>query len=298
MMNKKNPTSFLKRIDTKELFVDMIFFIIGALIYAASVNIFTSPNQIAPGGFTGIATLVNHLYDLPIGTVMFALNIPLFIVAYKFFGKDFIAKTIVATILLSSVIDIMSNIYPVYAGDKLMAAIFGGVCSGGGIALILYRGATSGGTDILAKLLRIKWPHISMGTVIMLADICVVAMAGLIYGSLESSLYAFITTFVASKTIDYVLYGRGYGKMLLIFTDNPKDVSTAITEEMGRGVSILDATGAYTGKNKAMLVCAVRTNEVAKISKLIKKYDTNPFIIVTEAGEIFGQGFKPLHKPE
>lgn len=296
-MSNKNNT-FFKNLNPKEMIVDFIFFIIGSLIYAASVNIFTSPNQIAPGGFTGIATLINHLYSLPIGSVMFALNIPLFIIAYRVFGKDFIAKTIIATVLLSVVIDIMANIYPVYAGDKLMAAIFGGVCSGGGIALILYRGATSGGTDILAKLLRIKWPHISMGTVIMFADICVVTMAGLIYGSLESALYAFITTFVASRTIDYVLYGRGYGKMLLIFTDNPHEVSTAITEEMGRGVSILDATGAYTGKHKAMLVCAVRTNEIAKISKLIKKNDPNPFIIITEAGEIFGQGFKPLHKPE
>lgn len=288
----------MRKFDFKELIFDAILFIAGSLLFAASVNIFTSPNNIAPGGFTGIATLANHLYGLPIGTVMFALNIPLFLIAYKCFGKDFITKTIIATILTSLMIDVMAGIYPVYSGDRLMAAIFGGVCSGGGIALILYRGGTTGGTDVLAKLLRIKWPHISMGTVIMMADIIVVTLAGFIYGSLESALYAFITTFIASKTIDYVLYGRGYGKMLLIFTDNPHDVSTAITEEMGRGVSILDATGAYTGKHKAMLVCAVRTNEVAKISKLIKKYDTNPFIIVTEAGEIFGQGFKPLHKPE
>lgn len=292
---KKNPFG---KVNPKELFIDMLFFIAGSLFFAASVNIFTSPNEIAPGGFTGIATLANHLYSFPIGTMIFVLNIPLFIIAYKFFGKDFITKTIIATILSSLFIDIMANVYPEYAGDRLMAAIFGGVCSGGGIALILYRGGTTGGTEILAKLLRIKWPHISMGTVILIVDIMVVSLAGLVYGSLESALYAFITTFISSKTIDYVLYGRGYGKMLLIFTDNPHDVSTAITAEMGRGVSILDATGAYTGKHKAMLVCAVRTNEVAKISKLIKQYDTNPFIIVTEAGEIFGQGFKPLHKPE
>lgn len=285
-----------KRFDAKETLLDLLFFLAGSFLFAASVNMFTSPNQIAPGGFTGISTLVNHLTDLPIGAVMFVLNIPLFVLAFRMFGKDFILKTFIATFLVSAVIDILANVYPVYQGDRLMAAIFGGVCSGGGIALILFRGATSGGTDILAKLLRIKWPHVSMGTVIMVSDLIVVAVSGIVYKNLESSLYAFITTFIASRTIDYVLYGRGYGKMLIIFTDNPKDVSGAITEQMGRGVTILDATGAYTGNKKYMLVCAVRTNEIAKVSKLIKKHDENPFIIVTEAGEIFGEGFKPFKR--
>ncbi len=280
----------------KESGIDLIFFILGSFIYAAAVNVFTSPNHIAPGGFTGIATLINHLTGIPIGAFMFTLNIPLFIISYKQFGKDFIAKTFVATLMFSVAIDLSAKFMTPYSGDKLIAAIFGGVCNGGGIALILYRGATSGGTDLVAKLLRIKWPHISMGTVIMCADILVVTVSGIVYGNFESALYSFIATFIASRSIDYVLYGRGYGKMLLIFTDNPEDISKAITEEMGRGVSILDATGAYTGNKKSMLVCAVRANEIAKISKIIRTYDSNPFIIVTEAGEIFGQGFKPFKK--
>ncbi len=280
----------------RESGIDLIFFILGSFVYAAAVNMFTSPNHIAPGGFTGIATLINHLTGIPIGAFMFALNVPLFIISYKQFGKDFIAKTFVATLLLAVVIDLSAKFMTPYSGDKLVAAIFGGVCNGGGIALVLYRGGTTGGTDLVAKLLRIKWPHMSMGTVIMCADLLVVTVSGIVYGNFESALYSFIATFIASRSIDYVLYGRGYGKMLLIFTDNPEDISKAITEEMGRGVSILDATGAYTGNKKSMLVCAVRANEIAKISKIIRTYDTNPFIIVTEAGEIFGQGFKPFKK--
>lgn len=282
----------------KEICFDGLFFIIGSFIYAAAVNMFTAPNHIAPGGFTGASTLINYLTGLPIGLGMFLLNVPLFIISYKMFGKDFIIKTLVATLLLSVVIDITANFYPVYTGDKLLAALFGGVCSGGGIALILFRGATSGGTDILAKLLRIKWPHISMGTVIMIFDLMIVLVSGLVYGTLESVLYAFTTTFTASRTIDYVLYGRGYGKVLTIFTDNPNDVSSAITSEMGRGVTILDAKGAYTGEKKSMLICAVRTNEIAKITKIIKQHDSEPFIIVSEASEVFGQGFKPLRKKD
>ena len=280
----------------KELLGDFIFFTLGAVIYAASVNIFTSPNQIAPGGFTGIAILANYLYSLPIGAITFVLNIPLFIISYMLFGKNFILKTFVATLYLSFVIDFTTDFFPIYSGDRLLASLFGGVCSGGGIALILYRGATSGGTDLLAKLLRTKWPHVSMGTVILVADIVVVLISGIVYANMESMLYALIVIFVSSRAIDYVLYGRGYGKMLLIFTDNPNDVSQAITSQMGRGVTIFDGTGAYTGNKKYMLVCAVRTNEIAKISKLIKQCDENPFIIVTEAGEIFGEGFKPLQK--
>ncbi|MDD6807673.1 MAG: YitT family protein [Oscillospiraceae bacterium] len=282
----------------KEICFDGLFFIIGSFIYAAAVNMFTAPNHIAPGGFTGASTLINYLTGLPIGLGMFLLNVPLFIISYKMFGKDFIIKTLVATLLLSVVIDITANFYPIYTGDKLLAALFGGVCSGGGIALILFRGATSGGTDILAKLLRIKWPHISMGTVIMIFDLMIVLVSGLVYGTLESVLYAFATTFTASRTIDYVLYGRGYGKVLTIFTDNPNDVSSAITSEMGRGVTILDAKGAYTGEKKSMLICAVRTNEIAKITKIIKQHDSEPFIIVSEASEVFGQGFKPLRKKD
>ena len=280
----------------KDTSLDFLFFLIGSIIYAAGVNMFTSPNHIAPGGFTGISTLINHITGIPIGAFMFALNVPLLIIAYKQFGKDFIAKTFVATLMVAVVIDILAKFMTPYSGDKLVAAIFGGVCNGGGIALILYRGGTSGGTDLVAKLLRIKWPHMSMGTVIMCADLLVVTVSGFVYGNFESALYSFITTFISSRSIDYILYGRGYGKMLLIFTNNPEDISRAITEQLGRGVSILDATGAYTGTKKSMLVCAVRANEIAKISKIIRSYDKNPFIIVTEAGEIFGQGFKPFKK--
>ena len=281
-------------------FFDFLFFLLGSLLFAISVNMFTSPNMIAPGGYTGIATLLNYLWHIPIGAAMLVMNIPLFIISYKVFGKDFITKTAIATFMVTLTIDILATPLAQYAysGDRLMAAIFGGVCSGGGIALILYRGATSGGTDIMAKLLRLKWPQTSMGTIIMLMNIVVVAAAGLVYGNLESALYAFIATFISSKTIDYVLYGHGYGKLLLIFTDKTEGVSRAITERMGRGVSILDATGAYTGKKKSMLVVAVRVNEVNKLSKLVNEFDKNPFIVVAEASEIFGQGFKPLHKPE
>lgn len=283
-----------KRARLIEGIVDTIFFILGSFLHAIAVNTFTAPNRIAPGGFTGLSTMINYLTGLPIGATVFALNIPLFIISYKVFGKNFIVKTFVATLLMSIGIDLAAPFLPTYESDRLLATLFGGMLSGVGLSVILYRGATTGGTDILAKLLRIKWAHISMGTVILFADIIVVALSALAYRDVESALYAFVTIFVSSKTIDYVLYGRGYGKMLLIFTDNPDVISKAITSELGRGVSILDATGGYTGDQKSMLVCAVRTNEISKISKLIREYDKNPFIIVTEAGEIFGEGFKPL----
>lgn len=278
----------------KEILIDILFCGIGGMLFSLSVNMFTSPNQIAPGGFTGIATLLNYLFELPIGTMIFILNIPLFALAYKFFGRDFIFKTLIVTLYVSLIIDLTERFIPTYAGDRLLAALFGGVLSGGGLALVFLRGATTGGTDILAKLLRIKWPYISMGSVILFADLAVVIASGFVYRNIESVLYAIIVLFVSSRSIDYMLYGRGYGKVLTIFTTNGEEMAKTITDEMRRGVSIAPAKGGYTGENRSMLICAVRISEVPKLSKIIKKNDPDAFVIITEAGEIFGRGFKPI----
>ncbi|NCC87213.1 MAG: YitT family protein [Clostridia bacterium] len=280
----------------KSNFIDVIFDIlicgIGCCLFATSINAFTVPNHIAPGGFTGIATITNYLFGFPIGLVLFILNIPIMIVAWKILGLKFIIKTMLVTTALSILIDVFATFMPVYNNDRLLASLFGGVLAGVGMALIFIRGATSGGTDILAKLLRLKWPHISMGQIILITDMLVVIISSIIYRSIESALYAFIVIFVSSKVIDYVLYGTGHGKMLLVFSNHAKEISETITSELHRGVSIVDAKGGYTGEQKYMLICAVRSNEVAKLTKIVKYYDEHPFILVSEVNEILGQGFK------
>ncbi|MEG2050853.1 MAG: YitT family protein [Oscillospiraceae bacterium] len=283
---------FSKRSPAIDVLLDILICGIGCCSFALSVNAFTAPNQIAPGGFTGIGTILNYMFQVPIGVVIFLLNIPILIIAWKILGRKFIIKTIFVTAAMSILIDVFATFVPTYEGDKILASLFGGVLEGIGLSLIFIRGATSGGTDVLAKLIRLKWPHISMGQIILIGDIFVVAASSLVYKSLESALYAIIVIFVCTRVIDFVLYGTGHGKMLLVFTNNAQEISQAITSEVQRGVSIIDIKGGYTGQHKQMLLCAVRSNEVSRITKIVKHFDEQPFILVSEVGEILGQGFK------
>ena len=283
----------LKKISVKELLLDILICSAGAFIYAIGVNCFVSSNEISSGGATGLAILANYLWDFPIGTAMFVINIPLFIISFIVFGKSFIIKTLFSTFMTSLFIDTGALFMPAYEGDKILAALFGGVFMGIGLGVIFTRGSTSGGTDIMGRLLKKALPHLSMGRLVMICDLFVVLLAGVVYKNIESILYATIVFFVSSKSIDLVLYGSDSGKMMMIISDNAEEIAKAITSETPRGVSILPVQGAYTGKAKHMLLSVVRPHEVAKMRKIVKRFDEKPFIIISDASEILGLGFKP-----
>ncbi len=273
--------------------IDYVVMFVGAVIYAASVNTFTSPNDIAPGGLTGIATMLNHLFSLPIGIMILVLNIPLFIWGAVENGKKFLTKTIIATVFVSVIIDVMAPFSYKYEGDTLLAALFGGLLSGIGLAIIFFRGGTTGGTDIIARNIHKHFPHVSMGTVILAADAVIFVAAAIVYQSIESALYAVITIFVSTKVIDTVIYGVAHdnGKLMFIITDKYEELSQAIIEQVGRGVTQLDAHGAYNNDNKKVLMCAVRPSQVHKTKVLVNSVDENAFIVVTTANAISGNGF-------
>lgn len=273
--------------------VDYIVMFIGALLYATSVNTFTSPNNIAPGGLTGISTMLHYLFSLPIGVMILVLNIPLFIWGAVENGRYFLTKTVVATVFVSLIIDVMEPFSYKYDGDSLLAAIFGGLLSGLGLAFIFFRGGTTGGTDIIARNLHKHHPHISMGTIILSCDAVIIISAAIVYHSLESALYAVITIFVSTKVIDTVIYGVAHdnGKLMFIVTDKHEQLSKEIMEKVNRGVTLLDAQGAYSNENKKVLLCAVRPSQVHKIKAYVNSVDENAFIIVTTANAISGKGF-------
>lgn len=282
----------IKHEKAKEIILDILICSAGAFIYALGVNCFVSPNNLSSGGATGLALLANHLWNIPVGAGMFAVNIPLFIIAVIVFGKNFIVKTLFSTAMTSLFIDLGAKFMPGYEGDKILAALFGGAIMGIGLGVIFTRGSTSGGTDIMGRLLKKLLPHMSLGRLVMLCDLCVVLLAGLVYRNIESILYATIVFFVSGKSIDLVLYGSDSGKMMMIITTKAEEISKAITAETPRGVSILPVQGAYTGEEKNMLLSVVRANEVAKIRKIVRRYDPQPFIIISDASEILGLGFK------
>ena len=268
-----------------------IIWIIGCSLYAIGVNSFSIPNSIAQSGITGLAVIFNHLFEFPVGTVNLILNIPLIILMWLFLGKKLVARTLWVTVLLSTALDVFAMFMPPYEGDKILASLFCGLLQGAGLGMIMITGATSGGTDIVGRLVHKKWPHITVGTIVMISDALVVAAGMLVFKSVESGLYAIIMIFVSTKVIDAMIYGTGNGKMLMIVTEKADEVSKAIVHSSPRGVSIVPAIGAYTGKNKNILISVARKHEISGILKTVRAIDDKTFIIVSEANEILGEGF-------
>lgn len=290
-MTKSVKVLKMNKTKALELLRNNGIWILGCSLYAIGVNSFTIPNNIAQSGITGLAVVLNYLFEMPVGTVNLIMNIPLLILMWVFLGKKLVARTLWVTVLLSTALDVFSLFMPEYTGDKILASLFCGLLQGAGLGLIMITGATSGGTDIVGRLIHKKWPHITVGTIVMIADALVVGMGMLVFRSIESGLYAIIMIFVSTKVIDALIYGTGNGKMLMIVTEKADEVSQAIVHSSPRGVSILPAKGAYTGNNKNILLCVARKHEVSGILKTVKSVDDKTFIIVSEANEILGEGF-------
>lgn len=289
-IHKANTFNFNR---IKSTAFDYLVIAIGSVIYAFSVVTFTSPNNIAPGGMTGIATMLNYLFSFPIGTFIFLLNIPLFVWGAIENGKTFLTKSVIGTAFISVAIDALTPILPPYQGDTFLAALFGGILYGVGLGFIFYRGGSTGGTDIIALNIHKRMPHVSTGTIILVTDMVTLAMAFFVYKSIENVLYAVVAIFVSIRVIDTISYGtsRGNGKLMFIITNNYAKVSDSILKNIERGVTLLDGEGAYSGERKRVIMCAVRPQQVFKITSNVKEVDPNAFIIVTTAGTIRGRGF-------
>jgi uncharacterized membrane-anchored protein YitT (DUF2179 family) len=281
-LNKKSALQLIK---------NNIMWVIGCSLYSIGVCCFAVPNSIAQSGFTGIAVIVNHLFLLPVGIVNLALNIPMLILMWIFLGRQLVARTLWVTVILSTALDVFGAIMPTYTGDKLLASLFCGILEGAGLGLITITGATSGGTDIVARLIHKKWKFITIGKVVLVADALVIISNMIVFRSIESGLYAIITIFASTRLIDSMVYGTGNGKMLMIITEKPEEISKAIITSSHRGVSIVPVVGAYTGENKNMLICVARRHEIPGIIRTAKAIDHKTFIIVSEANEILGEGF-------
>ena len=276
----------------KKLLIDYTIITAGSIIFALGIVMFTAPNNIAPGGASGIGTMINYLFKIPIGVTVIILNIPLFILSFKKFGKNFFKKSLYATMLTAVLIDTFPHILEKhYIYSPLLAAIFGGVCIGIGVGIIFLRGGTTGGADILVKLLKQKHPHLSMGTLIFLIDAIVVLSTLFVYRSIEVLLYSVILFFVTSRAVDAIIFGAAKSKMLLIITTRPKEISERIINEVEHGVTLLPAFGGYTNESKTIILSVVRPNEVTEITAIVKEHDSDAFTIITDSNEVLGFGF-------
>lgn len=277
----------------KQVFLELLFVLLGAAVYSAAVNMFAVPNGIVQGGFTGLATMLNHLFPaMPVGLSIFLFNIPLFILSKFKLGNRFVLKTLFVTAFFTFAIDVLAPVFPAYKGDTLLAALFCGVLSGLGLGLVLLSGATTGGTELVATLVRQKNPFASIGSVMLVFDLIVVALSWAVFGKLESVMYAAVTLFISSRAIDLVLYGAGHNKLIFIITSKRKEITSIILSSVKRGVTAIDVTGGFSGEKKSLLLCAARASEAARINRTVKETDPKAFTIITEAGDVFGEGFR------
>lgn len=287
------------------LLLDLAHDLAGSLLCAVSTVFFVAPSNIAPGGASGVAIMINYLFRLPIGATIFVINIPLLLLALRFLGRPFTLKTLRSLLISTLMTDVVATPLAARFYDpqallgtdgQLLGALFGGVLTGAGLAIIFLRDSTTGGTDIAGRLLQLKFPHLPIGRAMMLVDAIILLCSIAVFRSLRSGLYGMITLFVTSRVIDGIVYGVDKGTMALIVTARSREIADGILSELERGATLLEASGAYSGERKQVIVCAVRTAQFHKLKTIVLRCDPHAFIIVTEAGEIYGEGFQEIGK--
>ena len=284
------------RQDVKRIAIDVLYYSIGSLLYAVSVNCFSAPNNIAPGGLSGIATMIHYMVpSAPIGLTILVLNIPLLVAAWLCISRTFIVRTILCTLLSTIVIDLLAPILPVYQGDRFLVSVMGGVFLGIGLGMIFLRGGSTGGTEVIARLLERRFPYISVGRLMLIVDAVVIAASVFVFDTVESAMYAVVLTFVASTLIDALLYGGAAGgKLVLIFSKQQEEITTAILHTIKRGVTKLRSRGGYTGEDGEVLLCAVRRTQLYPLRQLVAKIDPTAFMVIASTEEVFGKGFQAI----
>ncbi|GAB0170740.1 YitT family protein [Lysinibacillus sp. CTST325] len=275
--------------DVRESIVEYMYVIVGAAIIAIGFNVFLLPNQVASGGVSGISTILHGLFGWNPGIVQYAFNIPLFIAGVVVLGKKFGIKSFIGTITLPFIV-LLTNSWGPWTDNPLLGALFGGIVVGLGIGLVFKGNASTGGTDLLAQIIT-KYTGISLGTSVLLID-GIIAISAAIVFDLEKGLYALIGLYVTTKTIDIIQLGLSQSKMVYIITMKQDEVRDAIYAEIDRGVTELPAIGGYTGKARPVLMVVVYQTEFTKLKQLIKNVDPSAFVIVSDAYEVLGEGFK------
>lgn len=266
---------------------------VASLIYAVGISLFLDPNQLAPGGITGIAVILNRLVNVETGTLYFLLNVPIVILGIWKFGIRFIAKTAYAIVMVSVLTNLLSPVGAL-TDDLLMAGAVGGILTATGIGLIFKAGATTGGTDIIIKILRQKYRHLKTGFLFLCTDIIIVSISAFVFQDLKVAFYALATVIISGKALDYVLYGGDEAKMVFIMTKEPQKIGERLMKELEVGVTYLHGEGGWTGNEKKVVFSMVPNRLGAEVQDIVKHEDPLAFMVVTSANEIYGEGYKNL----
>ena len=283
--NTKNGDSMFLKL--KQYF----FIIFGAFLLSLGLNIFLVPQKLSTGGIGSIATVLKHLFNVPLSFTTIILNGFLFLFGIKFLGKNAIIKTIFGIVCLSLFLE-LSSFMPTFTDDLLASCLFGGVLVGAGLGIVIRQGASTGGSDFLALMLYKFFPHISIAKIILIVDLIIVGVSALIFKSVIVLVYSVVALFISSKVADSILIMGDKAKTLFILSDKNQQIANAIINKFQRGVTGIQAKGMYKNNISTMLMSVVSPKEVPLIVEYIKSMDEKAFIIINDAHEVFGEGFK------
>ena len=274
----------------RSAYSDYIYVLLGTLITALSFNLFLIPHKIAPGGLSGIATVIFHLTKgkIPVGVTMLVLNIPLFLLGIRELGGKFGLKTLLSTVLLSLFIDFI-KVSPL-TDEPILAAIYGGVVMGAGLGIVFRGNATTGGTDLFAKIVHKHFHFVGVGWVLFVIDSLVVIAAAIVFGP-TLALYALVSLFLGTKIIDLIQEGLNTAKAFILISDHSVPIADRIMKELDRGVTLLHGRGAYTNKEKDVILCITDRIQTARLKGIINEIDPEAFVLVADVREVMGEGF-------
>ena len=275
----------------KIFFTEIIETIVGAIIMAIATSLILLPNQLSSGGFAGIATIFYYFLNIPMGTTILSINIPLFIFAAYKLGKGFVIRSFIGTVTFSFSIDILDRLQPL-TQDRVLACIYGGIIIGLGTAIILKANSSTGGSDLISMLVKKYSPNIRTGNVIIIVDVIIVGLNVLLFKEIEIGLYSAIAIYLMGKMIDIIFEGIYFTKLLIIISKRNEEIAEVIGEKIGRGTTGLYGKGMYKDEQKLVLLCAASRGDVVRVKQTAKKIDPESFIIIANAREVVGLGFK------
>ncbi|MFO7951280.1 MAG: YitT family protein [Bacillota bacterium] len=285
---------YIKISDVKVVVVDLIGIMIGSFIVAAGYNMFMVPNMLVPGGVSGLSVFLYHLIGMPVGLAIIILNIPLFIAGYIYLGRRIIVQSLLGTLLLSFAVDVTAAFLPQATDDLLLAAVYGGVITGTGVGLVFRFRSSTGGTSLLSLILAKTW-GISPGQAMFGGDLAVLALAMFIFSS-EAAMYSALALFISIKVIDAIQEGLGLAKQAIIITCCGAKINERLLSELGRGVTRIEGHGGYTGEGREVLLCVVTRQQVSRLKWIIYEVDPAAFVIIGNATEVHGGGFKKMQQ--
>ncbi|NLL92058.1 MAG: YitT family protein [Ruminococcaceae bacterium] len=282
----------MNKANFRNIITDLIFDVAGSLMYAAGIYSFAKNADFAPAGVSGIALIINHYTDWPIGMMTILLNIPIILFSLKYLSKMFFIKSIKSMVIVAVFLDMVFPMLPAYNGDPLLAAIFSGALTGAGLGMIYLRDSSTGGSDFLVFTIKKIWPHRSLGEIAVVIDGIVILAGAFVFGRIDSALYGFIMMVVGTTIIDKMMIGSNVGKIAFIITNLPYEVAEAISISTERGSTVFDGKGAYSRSKRNMVMCACGKSQIVKLRRATYKVDPEAFVMITDYSETFGEGFK------